>query len=147
IGRIERDVDVELVAPLGEVPRPDLAGLGRDQLGVRTRLVQRLARLGELDLLDALRGQDRDSLALDVSRHEVLASRLQMTRRESPGASSMRRVARAGRAPRRGARRATHKAERLQRSEIGSSVWMRKRVTYWTSSSSRVMAQMCSPRA
>src|SRR5439155_13445163 len=48
----------------------DVTLLGRDQLDGRARVLERLARLGVLDLLDALvGGEDRDALALEVVGH------------------------------------------------------------------------------
>jgi hypothetical protein len=46
------------------VERRDLAGLQRDQIGLCACVLERLARLDELDTLDHLRGDDRDPLAL-----------------------------------------------------------------------------------
>jgi len=43
----------------------DLAGLERDQLGRGAGLLERFARFGQLDLLDAVARQHRDLLALE----------------------------------------------------------------------------------
>ena len=64
------DVDLEGVALVEVVERLDLAGLGRDQVGLGARRLDRLARLGQLDLLDALVGdEERDPLALQFVSH------------------------------------------------------------------------------
>src|SRR6202012_4216631 len=52
-----------------ELPGLDLAGVDRQQLGVGARAVQRPARLLEFDPLDAVSGQDRDTLAAEVTSH------------------------------------------------------------------------------
>jgi hypothetical protein len=45
----------------------DLAGLGREQLGLAASLLDRLPRLGQLDLLGALGGDEEcDSLVLEL---------------------------------------------------------------------------------
>jgi hypothetical protein len=54
---------VEVVEPL------DLARLQRDQVGGAAGLLDRLARLGVLDLLDPVGGQERDGLALKLACH------------------------------------------------------------------------------
>lgn len=46
----------------------DLAFLERDELRLGAGVLERLARLDELDLLEHVRGEDRDSLAVQV-RH------------------------------------------------------------------------------
>jgi hypothetical protein len=54
------------------VERLDLAGLGGDQLGRAARVLDRLPRFGQLDLLDALVGdEERDALALKLVCHAV----------------------------------------------------------------------------
>src|SRR5215212_8665649 len=51
------------------VHRLDLAGVGRKELGLGARLLHGLARLVELDVLDAVGGEDRDLLSLKLVRH------------------------------------------------------------------------------
>jgi hypothetical protein len=58
------------------VHRLDLAGLDRQQLGLRSGVLDRLAWPLELDLLDAVGGKDRDRLALQFTCHLVPASGL-----------------------------------------------------------------------
>ena len=65
-GRVGDDgVDGELPGRLEiVVHRLDLSGFQRDQLGCGAGVLDRLARLLELDPLDAVGGEDRDLLAL-----------------------------------------------------------------------------------
>src|SRR4029453_7648230 len=73
---VQADVDVEVLAPVGEVPRADTRpGLRRDDLRVCAVVVQLLARLGHLDLLQAVGDQDRDlqageAIGFGVIRHD-----------------------------------------------------------------------------
>jgi hypothetical protein len=46
----------------------DAAGLQADQLGLGAGVLDRVARAGQLDLLDAVGGQDRDPLAVQLLR-------------------------------------------------------------------------------
>ena len=69
VGAGEGDVHVELLPPVGLVPGPDLPIFRRDDLGAGTRLVERLARLGQLHLLEPLAHEDRDPLAVELLRH------------------------------------------------------------------------------
>src|ERR1700749_3555222 len=52
-----------------ELPGLDLVRMDRQQLGVGARAVQGTARLLEFNPLDAVGGQDRDTLAAEVTRH------------------------------------------------------------------------------
>src|SRR4051812_19646089 len=63
----DRLVDRELVAVVEVVEGLDLAGVEADELGARAGLLERLARLGQLDLLDAVGGEDRDLLAVQLA--------------------------------------------------------------------------------
>src|SRR4051794_5607548 len=77
VGMVQADVDVELLAPVGEVPRADARRLRRDDLRLGTVRVELLARLGHLDLLEAVGDQDRDlqageSIGFSVIRHDEL---------------------------------------------------------------------------
>jgi hypothetical protein len=49
----------------------DLAVLGRDQVGGRAGLLDRLAGLGVLDLLDAVGSEERDLLTLQLASHAI----------------------------------------------------------------------------
>jgi hypothetical protein len=57
-------VDLERVPLVQVVEGLDLAILDRDQLGRGARLLDGLPWLGQLDLFDALGGEERDLLAL-----------------------------------------------------------------------------------
>ena len=61
---LDRPVDLERVSLVEVVPGLHLAVLDRDQLGLRTRLLDRLPRLGQLDLLDAFGCDEGDLLPL-----------------------------------------------------------------------------------
>ncbi len=61
---LERYVHGQLVAPFREVPAPDLALDGRDDIRFGAGVEQRRVRLRELHLLETLLDQDRDALAL-----------------------------------------------------------------------------------
>jgi hypothetical protein len=64
----------------------DLLGLRRDHVDMSAGLLDRLARLGELDLLNALIGhQQRDALALQFFRHKSRLLRLRFLLRRIPG--------------------------------------------------------------
>ena len=66
----DEPVDAERVGRLDvAVHRLDLAVLERQQLGQRAGLDQRLARLFELDLLDAVGGEDRDRASREFVGH------------------------------------------------------------------------------
>jgi hypothetical protein len=65
-GRIERHVDLEVIALVEVLPALNLALHGRDDLRLRPRLIESLARLRELDLLEAVRHQNRHLL---VAKH------------------------------------------------------------------------------
>ncbi len=70
VGVGDDHVDGERVALVEVVERLDLARLGRDQVGLGAGVLDRLARLGQLDLLDALvRDEERDPLALQFISH------------------------------------------------------------------------------
>src|SRR3954451_20674097 len=60
-------VDRQLVAVVEVVEGLDLAGVEAEELGARAGLLERLARLGQLDLLDAVGGEDRDLLAVQLA--------------------------------------------------------------------------------
>ena len=62
---VERLVDADLVPPLGVIPAANLAFRRRNDPRLGARVFQRLARLGQLDLLEPIGHQDRDSLALE----------------------------------------------------------------------------------
>src|SRR3954447_5006982 len=63
-------VDVERVALVEVVEALDLAALERDQLGLAALGLDRLPRLGELNLLDALvRHEERDPLDIELAGH------------------------------------------------------------------------------
>ena len=67
VGRVgvrDRLVDPERVGLVEVVEGLDLAVFDRDQLGLAARLLDRLPRLGQLHLLHALGGEERDRLAL-----------------------------------------------------------------------------------
>mgnify|MGYP006173000295 CR=1 FL=1 len=55
----DRHVDLERVPPLGVLPPLDLVLLRRHDVGGRAGIVERLARLGQLDLLETVVDQDR----------------------------------------------------------------------------------------
>ena len=61
---LDRLVDLEGAALVEVLPGLHLAALDRDQLGLRTRLLDRLPRLGQLDLLDAFGCDEGDLLPL-----------------------------------------------------------------------------------
>ena len=63
VGALEREVDLELFAPMIVLPAFDLPGLRRDERGLRARFVERFAWLGELDLLDTIGRENRDALS------------------------------------------------------------------------------------
>src|SRR3954454_22125125 len=66
---VERLVDRELVGVVEVVEALDLAALEADEVSLRTGVLERLARLDELDLLDAVGCEDRDLLAVQLARH------------------------------------------------------------------------------
>jgi hypothetical protein len=49
----------------------NLAGFQRHQVGRRAGMLDRLAGLGVLDLLDAVGGEERDLLALQLASHSI----------------------------------------------------------------------------
>jgi hypothetical protein len=59
-GLVERDVNREPVSPVRELPTADVLIPGRDDARLGTGLVERLARLDHLDLLEPLLDQDCD---------------------------------------------------------------------------------------
>jgi hypothetical protein len=69
-------VDREGVALVEVVEALDVVGLERQQVGGGTGLLDRLAGLGVFDLLNAVGGQERDRLALQLACH-VLSSLLE----------------------------------------------------------------------
>ena len=73
VGRVgvgDRAVDRERVGLVEVVEGLDLARLGGEQLGLAALALDRLPRLGQLDLLDALGGdEERDPLALKLVGH------------------------------------------------------------------------------
>jgi hypothetical protein len=70
VALVHRVIDRERVGLVEVVEGLDLARVGRDQLGRATRVLDRLPGLGQLDLLDALGGdEERDPLALQLARH------------------------------------------------------------------------------
>ena len=72
VGRVgvgDRLVDGERVGLVEMVERLDLTVLDRDQLGLAARLLDGLPRLGQLHLLDAFGGEERDRLALQFIGH------------------------------------------------------------------------------
>jgi len=54
--------------------RLDLAPFVRDQMRLRPGLIQRLARLSHLDLLEAVGDEDRDLQSVEVTRSHVRVS-------------------------------------------------------------------------
>ena len=58
---VEGSVDWEAIGLLVVLHRLDVSCFGSDQHDGRARFVQRIARLGELRLLDAVGGEDGDS--------------------------------------------------------------------------------------
>jgi hypothetical protein len=65
-------VDRDRVCPYQvELPGLDLARMDRKQLGVGARAVQGTARLLEFNPLDAVGGQDRNTLAAEVTSHAI----------------------------------------------------------------------------
>jgi hypothetical protein len=67
-GAVDRDPvgRIEVVEPL------DLAVLEGDDLDRRARVLERLPRLDQLDLLEHVGGEDRHPLALELVRHRIL---------------------------------------------------------------------------
>src|SRR5699024_12830090 len=63
-------IDVEAVSPVGVIPRSDLPIGRRYEQGLRTGLIQCLARLRHLDLLKAFGNQDGDTFSSKILRHE-----------------------------------------------------------------------------
>jgi hypothetical protein len=59
----------KLVGVVEVVEALDLAVVEADELGLRAGLLERLARLDELHLLDAVGGEDRDLPAFELSGH------------------------------------------------------------------------------
>src|SRR5438270_154829 len=75
-------VDWKVLTLVDVVHRLDLALLDREQLGRRAGLLERLAGLGQLNLLDALGGEDGDLLALKGRvRHACLLGRFPLRAR------------------------------------------------------------------
>jgi len=66
---VERAVDLVAVGVVEVVEALDLPRLEAHELGRRARVLERLARLGELHLLDAVRREDRDLLAIKLAGH------------------------------------------------------------------------------
>jgi hypothetical protein len=66
VGLLGELVNLVLVGLVVVVEALELAGLDRDQLRRRAGFLERLARLDELDLLDHVRGDDRDLLPLQL---------------------------------------------------------------------------------
>src|SRR6185436_6714183 len=66
---VERAVDLVAVRVVEVVEALDLARLEAHELGCRARVLERLARLGELNLLDAVRREDRDLRAIKPAGH------------------------------------------------------------------------------
>src|SRR4051812_8030288 len=71
VGADVRDlaVDLELLGVVQVVEALDLALFEADELGRRAGLLERLAGLDELHLLDAVGGEDRDLLAVQLAWH------------------------------------------------------------------------------
>ena len=69
VGLLDGVVDRERVALVEVVEALDVAGLERDQLRRAAGLLDGLPRLGQLHLLDAVGGEERDRLALQLSGH------------------------------------------------------------------------------
>ncbi len=67
----QHPVDPDLLARGQVVEALDLALLGGDDLDLGAFLLERLQRLGELDLFEAVGGQDGDLLALELSGHSL----------------------------------------------------------------------------
>jgi hypothetical protein len=59
----------KLVGVVEVVEALDLTVVEADELGLRAGLLERLARLDELHLLDAVGGEDRDLPAFELSGH------------------------------------------------------------------------------
>jgi hypothetical protein len=60
LGLVERQIDRQLLAPIGEVPAANAVTLRRYNAGLGARLVESLAGLDQLDLLEPVRHQDCD---------------------------------------------------------------------------------------
>jgi hypothetical protein len=71
-GRRDGLVDREGVALVEVVEALDLARLQRHQVGGGPGLLDRLAGFGVFDLLDAVGGQERDLLSLQLACHVLL---------------------------------------------------------------------------
>src|SRR6266508_2395917 len=69
VGLLGRLVHLERVGLVVVVEPLNLAFLDRDQFELRAGLLERLPRLGELDLLDHVRREKRDFLALQLVGH------------------------------------------------------------------------------
>jgi hypothetical protein len=67
-------VDRERVALVEVVEALDLPGLQRHQVHLRAGLFDRLAWFGVFDLLDAVGGEERDLLALQLASHAIHSS-------------------------------------------------------------------------
>ena len=71
----ERHVDGDVVTPVGELPPSHLAFDRRHDLRHGPGLVERLARLRELDLLETILDDDRHPLSFQFVRHGTLPRR------------------------------------------------------------------------
>jgi hypothetical protein len=71
-GRRRRTFPLEGIGWCQVVERPHLADLGGDQLRCAARLLHGLPRIGQLDLLDALRRDEEcDALAVELRSNEM----------------------------------------------------------------------------
>src|SRR5580704_1971143 len=66
---VEGLVDLYLVAPVPEVPAFNLTAPGRDDFGGGACVFQRLLRLDEFDLFEAIGRENRDLLSLQFFSH------------------------------------------------------------------------------